>query len=145
MIKVTDLNFTYEKSKKHAVKGLNFEINKGEVFGFLGPNGAGKTTTQRLIIGLLSGYTGKINIMGKERSKWNKDFFEHIGVAFDFPNLYTKLTGEENLKLISSYYKKQPENLDLLFDKVGLMKDRHTKVESYSKGMKMRLNSYNFV
>jgi len=140
MINVSNLNFTYEKSKKHAVKGLDFHISKGEIFGFLGPNGAGKTTTQRLIIGLLKGYSGTIEIMGKERSKWNKDFFEHIGVAFDFPNLYTKLTGEENLKLISSYYKKQPENLDLLFDKVGLMKDRHTKVESYSKGMKMRLN-----
>lgn len=140
MIKVSNLNFTYEKSKKHAVKGLDFSIAKGEIFGFLGPNGAGKTTTQRLIIGLLQGYTGKIEIMGKERSEWNKDFFEHIGVAFDFPNLYTKLTGEENLKLISSYYKKKPENLDILFDKVGLMKDKHTKVESYSKGMKMRLN-----
>ncbi|MBN2878767.1 MAG: ABC transporter ATP-binding protein [Clostridia bacterium] len=140
MIDVSNLNFTYEQSKKHAVKGLDFHISKGEIFGFLGPNGAGKTTTQRLIIGLLKGYTGKIEIMGKERSKWNKDFFEHIGVAFDFPNLYTKLTGEENLKLISSYYKKQPENLDLLFDKVGLSKDKHTKVESYSKGMKMRLN-----
>jgi len=140
MITVSNLNFTYEKSKKHAVKGLDFHISKGEIFGFLGPNGAGKTTTQRLIIGLLKGYSGTIEIMGKERSKWSKDFFEHIGVAFDFPNLYTKLTGEENLKLISSYYKKQPENLDLLFDKVGLMKDKHSKVESYSKGMKMRLN-----
>ena len=140
MIKVSNLNFTYEKSKKHAVKGLDFHIDKGEIFGFLGPNGAGKTTTQRLIIGLLQGYSGKIEIMGKERREWKKDFYEHIGVAFDFPNLYTKLTGEENLQVISRYYKKQPENLDVLFDKVGLMKDKHTKVESYSKGMKMRLN-----
>ncbi|MEX1378015.1 MAG: ABC transporter ATP-binding protein [Eubacteriales bacterium] len=140
MINVSNLNFTYEKSKKHAIRGLDFSIDKGEIFGFLGPNGAGKTTTQRLIIGLLAGYSGKIEIMGKERSQWKKDFYEHIGVAFDFPNLYTKLTGEENLKLISSYYKNPPENLDMYFDKVGLMKDKHTKVESYSKGMKMRLN-----
>lgn len=140
MIKVSDLNFTYAKSKKHAVKGLDFHIDKGEIFGFLGPNGAGKTTTQRLIIGLLQGYSGKIEIMGKERREWKKDFYEHIGVAFDFPNLYAKLTGEENLQMISRYYKKQPANLDELFDKVGLMKDKHTKVESYSKGMKMRLN-----
>ncbi len=140
MIKINNLNFTYKKSKKHAVKGLDFEIGKGEIFGFLGPNGAGKTTTQRLVIGLLQGYTGTIEIMGKERSKWKKDFYENIGVAFDFPNLYTKLTGEENLKLISGYYKKQPESLDKYFDKVGLMKDKKTRVESYSKGMKMRLN-----
>jgi len=140
MIKIKDLNFTYEKSKKHAIRGLDFSIAKGEIFGFLGPSGAGKTTTQRLIIGLLKGYTGKISIMGKERIKWKKDFYEHIGVAFDFPNLYTKLTGEENLKLIANYYRKQPNNLDMYFDKVGLLKDKKTKVESYSKGMKMRLN-----
>ena len=140
MINVKNLNFTYKKSKKHAIKGLDFSIDKGEIFGFLGPSGAGKTTTQRLIIGLLKGYTGHISIMGKERTKWKKDFYEHIGVAFDFPNLYTKLTGEENLKLIANYYKKQPKNLDMYFDKVGLMKDKNTKIESYSKGMKMRLN-----
>ncbi len=140
MIKIADLNFTYKKSNKHAVKGLDFSIEKGEIFGFLGPNGAGKTTTQRLIIGLLKGYTGKIEIMGKERSQWKKDFYEHIGVAFDFPNLYTKLTGEENLKLIANYYKSLPADFDVFFDKVGLMKDKKTKVESYSKGMKMRLN-----
>lgn len=140
MIKITDLNFTYQKSKKHAVKGLDFEIGKGEIFGFLGPNGAGKTTTQRLIIGLLQGYSGQINIMGKERKHWKKDFYEYIGVAFDFPNLYLKLTGEENLKLIANYYSNQPKDFDKFFDMVGLMKDKHTKVESYSKGMKMRLN-----
>lgn len=140
MIKIINLNFTYQKSKKHAVKGLGFEISKGEIFGFLGPNGAGKTTTQRLIIGLLQGYSGQISIMGKERKEWKKNFYEHIGVAFDFPNLYLKLTGEENLKLISNYYNNPPSDFDKFFDMVGLMKDKHTKVESYSKGMKMRLN-----
>lgn len=140
MIKVKNLNFTYKKSKKHAVKSVDFHIHKGEIFGFLGPSGAGKTTTQRLIIGLLSGYTGEISILGKERSQWDKSFFEHIGVAFDFPNLYLKLTAEENLKLISAYYNKKPLDLDVLFEKVGLLKDKNQKVESYSKGMKMRLN-----
>lgn len=140
MINISNLNFTYKKSGKHAVRDLDFSIGKGEIFGFLGPNGAGKTTTQRLIIGLLKGYTGKISIMGKERTEWKKDFYENIGVAFDFPNLYTKLTGEENLKLIANYYKTQPKDFDVYLDKVGLLKDKKTKVESYSKGMKMRLN-----
>lgn len=140
MIKVKNLNFTYKKSQKHAIRGIDFSIEKGEIFGFLGPNGAGKTTTQRLIIGLLTGYSGKISIMGIERKAWDKSFFERIGVAFDFPNLYLKLTGEENLKLISSYYQKQPTDLDMYLDKIGLLKDKATKVESYSKGMKMRLN-----
>lgn len=140
MIDIKNLNFTYQKSKKHAVKDVTFSISKGEIFGFLGPSGAGKTTTQRLIIGLLKGYSGHIRIMDKERKQWNKSFFEHIGVAFDFPNLYQKLTGMENLKLISSYYQHKPKDLDVLFDQVGLLKDKDQKVESYSKGMKMRLN-----
>jgi len=140
MIDIKKLDFTYQKSQKHAVKNIDFQINKGEVFGFLGPNGAGKTTTQRLIIGLLTGYKGQINVLGKERSDWDKNFYEKIGVAFDFPNLYLKLTAKENLQLISSYYKSKPQNVDQILDQVGLLKDKDVEVESFSKGMKMRLN-----
>ncbi|MCK5129512.1 MAG: ABC transporter ATP-binding protein [Clostridiales bacterium] len=140
MIGIKNLNFTYQKSKKHAIKGIDFTIEKGEVFGFLGPNGAGKTTTQRLIIGLLTGYMGQIHILGKERSSWNKNFFEYIGVAFDFANLYIKLTAKENLELISSYYKNNTANIDMLLNQVGLLENKDQEVESFSKGMKMRLN-----
>lgn len=140
MIKVRDLNFVYAKSQKLAVKQVNFDIKKGEIFGFLGPSGAGKTTTQRLIIGLLRGYNGQIQVMGKERREWGKSFFEDIGVAFDFPNLYLKLTAIENLKLVSAYYKNKPTEFTTLLDMVGLLEDQHKKVESFSKGMKMRLN-----
>ena len=140
MIEIKNLNFTYKQSKIHAVKDLSFGIAPGEIFGFLGPNGAGKTTTQRLIIGLLRSYSGSIKVFGKERSGFGSEFFEHIGVAFDFPNQYLKLTGMENLKLIRSYYQNHDADLDALFDSVGLLKDKNVKVESYSKGMKMRLN-----
>lgn len=140
MINVKNVSFTYKNSKKKAIKNLNFDIKKGEIFGFLGPSGAGKTTTQRLIIGLIRGYIGNIEVMGKERKDWNNDFYEKIGVAFDFPNLYIKLSGKENLELIASYYKNKVDNIEKLLDQVGLLKDQHTRVENYSKGMKMRLN-----
>lgn len=140
MIKVKGLEFTYSKANDMAIRGIDFEIRKGEVFGFLGPSGAGKTTTQRIIIGLLRGYLGSVKIMDKERHEWGKDFYEKIGVAFDFPNLYQKLTAYENLKLIGSYYKNKNHNVDALLDKVGLLSDRNKKVEGFSKGMKMRLN-----
>lgn len=140
MILVEKLNFTYRNVQKEALSGLDFHIEKGEVFGFLGPSGAGKTTTQRIIIGLLRGYSGKVNILGKERREWKKDFYERIGVAFDFPNLYTKLSAYENLKLIGSYYRNQEQNIEELLDHVGLLRDRDKKVEEFSKGMKMRLN-----
>lgn len=119
---------------------MNFNIREGEVFGFLGPSGAGKTTTQRLIIGLLRNYTGHIEVLGKERNQWGKEFYEQIGVAFDFPNLYTKLSAKENLQLIGAYYKNISDNPDKLLDRVGLLPDKDVRVENFSKGMKMRLN-----
>ena len=140
MIKVENLNFTYKKTQKRVVHQMNFDVQEGEVFGFLGPSGAGKTTTQRLIIGLLRNYQGKIEILGKERNKWGKDYYEHIGVAFDFPNLYTKLTAKENLQLIGAYYKKKCEKPEELLQRVGLLAEKDVRVESFSKGMKMRLN-----
>lgn len=140
MITINNLSFTYKSTQKEAIKGLEFEIGKGEVFGFLGPSGAGKTTTQRLIIGLLSGYKGNIKVMGEERSQWNNRFYERVGVAFDFPNLYLKLTAYENLKLISAYYETPCDHIYELLDQVGLLKDKDVKVEQFSKGMKMRLN-----
>lgn len=140
MIEVKGLNFTYRKTQKWAVRDMSFNISKGEIFGFLGPSGAGKTTTQRLIIGLLRNYTGNIEVLGKERSRWGKEYYEQIGVAFDFPNLYTKLTARENLQLIGAYYKSKVEDIDKLLDRVGLLPDKDVRVENFSKGMKMRLN-----
>ncbi len=140
MIHVKNLQFTYQKTKKQAIRDMSFEIHEGEIFGFLGPSGAGKTTTQRLLIGLLRNYTGSIQILGKERREWSDDFYEQIGVAFDFPNLYIKLTALENLELISAYYQRPPVDLKNLLDRVGLLADKDTRVEGFSKGMKMRLN-----
>lgn len=140
MLNVENLNFTYKAAHKKAVSDMSFTIEEGEIFGFLGPSGAGKTTTQRLIIGLLRNYKGSIHVLGQERSKWGRDFYEKIGVAFDFPNLYTKLTALENLKLINSYYKNINPKADFLLDRVGLLPDKNKRVENFSKGMKMRLN-----
>ncbi|MCK5759369.1 MAG: ATP-binding cassette domain-containing protein, partial [Clostridiales bacterium] len=105
MIRVDNLEYTYSKSRSNAVKNISFHIPKGVVFGFLGPSGAGKTTTQKLITGLLRDYIGSIHIEGRERKDWDNSFYEKIGVVFEFPNLYLKLTGEENLNLFGSYYK----------------------------------------
>lgn len=140
MILVENMDFTYSGSKNKVINQMNFHIQKGEIFGFLGPSGAGKTTTQRLIIGLLRGYKGNIKVLEKERSAWGRNFFEEIGVAFDFPNLYIKLTAEENLKLIGAYYRNKPKDIDGLINRVGLLQDKNKKVEGFSKGMKMRLN-----
>lgn len=140
MLTVNNLKYTYSRSKAPALRGISFGIEPGEIFGFLGPSGSGKTTTQKVLIGLLKGYDGSVKLFEKERKDWGRDFYERIGVAFDFPNLYLKLTAEENLKLIGSYYKNSSKEIDHLLDRVGLLPDKNKKVEGFSKGMKMRLN-----
>lgn len=104
MISVKDLRFTYPKANKETLHGLNFEIADKEIFGFLGPSGAGKSTTQKIIIGLLKGYDGSITVLGKEIRDWGQDYYEHIGVSFELPNHYLKLTALENLNYFRSLY-----------------------------------------
>lgn len=140
MLCVNNLEYTYAGAKNPALKGISFEIQPGEIFGFLGPSGSGKTTTQRVVIGLLRGYQGSVAVFDQERRSFGREYFEKIGVAFDFPNLYLKLTAAENLALISSYYRNASHDIDAFLDQVGLLPDRSKKVENFSKGMKMRLN-----
>jgi fluoroquinolone transport system ATP-binding protein len=137
---VQNLEFNYPKSEKKAVDKISFHINKGEIFGFLGPNGAGKTTTQKIIIGLLKSYQGNVELLGKNLRQWNINVYNRIGVGFELPNHYQKLTAFENLELFSSFYnKKTIPPMDLL-ELVQLEKDAHQRVATFSKGMKSKLN-----
>jgi fluoroquinolone transport system ATP-binding protein len=137
---VQNLTFIYPKAGKKAVDNVSFQIKKGEIFGFLGPNGAGKSTTQKVIIGLLKGYNGTIEMLGKNLKNWKTDLYEQIGVCFEFPNHYQKLTALENLELFSSFYKHKTIDPNELLAMVDLDKDANQRVSSYSKGMKTKLN-----
>jgi len=140
MIEVKNLTFKYGKQHADTIKGLNFSIRKGEIYGFLGPSGAGKSTTQKILTKLLTGYNGNALIMGQELNRWDNRFYNHIGVGFELPNHYAKLTGLENLKLFASMYDRPSMNLTALMERVGLQEAAGKKTETYSKGMKMRLN-----
>lgn len=140
MIQVNNLNFIYKKSGKHAVKGINFEIKKGEIFGFLGPSGAGKSTTQKILIKLLDGYTGDVKVFGKDLSVFSSNYYEKLGIGFELPNHFSKLTAKENLAFFKSFYKNQNADIDSLLKSVGLYDHKDDLVENFSKGMKMRLN-----
>ncbi len=139
MIDVKDLKFTYGKSRVKAVDGLSFQVKKGEIFGLLGPSGAGKSTTQKILTRLLKGYQGEIMYLGKKLSDYDNTFYEDIGVGFELPVHFSKLTGEENMDFFSRLYRKQVDVAPLL-KRVGLYEDKDKMVGSYSKGMKMRLN-----
>jgi fluoroquinolone transport system ATP-binding protein len=140
MIQVRDLEFTYPGAAEPAVRGISFAVTEGEIFGFLGPNGAGKSTTQKLLIGLLDRFQGKVRVLGKKRRAWDDSFFEQVGVGFEQPNHYGKLSGRENLELFASLYGGGTEDPDALLALVDLSEAADRRVSDYSKGMQMRLS-----
>jgi fluoroquinolone transport system ATP-binding protein len=139
VIRVHGLTFTYPKSTEPAVRGMDFTVGRGEIFGFLGPSGAGKSTTQKLLIGLLRGHGGEAMVWGKDPLAWGPDYYERIGVSFELPNHYQKLTGLENLRFFASLYGGETLEPMELLEAVGLADDADTRVGKYSKGMQMRL------
>jgi fluoroquinolone transport system ATP-binding protein len=139
VIRVRQLTFTYPKATQPAVRGMDFTVSRGEIFGFLGPNGAGKSTTQKLLIGLLRGHGGDAAVWGKDPLAWGPDYYQHIGVSFELPNHYLKLTGLENLRFFASLYEGETLDPMELLNSVGLADDANTRVGKYSKGMQMRL------
>ena len=140
MITVENLTFTYPRADVPAVAGLSFRIEPGEVFGFLGPSGAGKTTTQNVLIRLLRDYEGRVDVMGRELKTWRSDYYEHIGVSFELPNHYLKLTARENLEYFGSLYGAEAMDSDEVLRMVALEDSADVRVAEFSKGMKNRLN-----
>ena len=137
MISVNNLSFSYTKDA--FIENMAFEVGSGEIFGFLGPSGAGKSTLQKILTGLLSQYQGRVVVHGEEVRHHSDGFYESIGVAFEFPSLYEKLTARQNLAFFASLYRKH-QPIDPLLAAVGLSRDADKKVSAYSKGMKSRLN-----
>lgn len=140
MLQVSDLSFQYTKEAPTVLKNLDFKIDKGEIFGFLGPSGSGKSTTQKILYKLLEGYSGEAFFKKKKLGDWHRDFYEHIGVCFELPNHYQKLTAIENLRFFAAFYNKSRASIEELLDMVGLLPDADKMVSDYSKGMKVRLN-----
>jgi len=140
VIDVHDLHFTYARSTTQALRGVAFAVARGEIFGFLGPSGAGKSTTQKILVGLLEGYRGRVRVREKEVLDWAADDYERIGVSFETPNHFLKLTGLENLRYFAALYREATRDPAGLLAAVGLDSDGDRLVGQYSKGMKCRLS-----
>lgn len=139
-ILVEDLGYRYAHSRTEALSGLRFHVEQGEIFGFLGPSGAGKSTLQKILIGLLRDYSGQARIQGKEIAKWDSDDYERIGVSFETPNHFLKLTALENLRYFAALYRTPTRNPSAVLESIGLASDGDRRVEEYSKGMRARLS-----
>jgi len=126
-----------------AVNGIDFQVRKGESFGFLGPNGAGKSTTMRIIAATLTRTSGEITILGKDPEKFGPEIKAHLGVVPQMDNLDNALTVEENLYIYGRYFGLSKSfirpKIEELLDFAQLVEKRGVKVEALSGGMKRRL------
>lgn len=133
-------NLRKKIGRKEIIKGLNFELKKGEVFGFLGPNGAGKTTTIRMLTGLIKPTEGVISICGYDVRKDFTKAMQFLGCIVENPELYPFLSGWDNLihfaGMLPSVSEQQIRETVVF---VGLEERIHDKVKTYSLGMRQRL------
>lgn len=126
-----------------AVAGIDFEVRKGESFGFLGPNGAGKSSTMRIIAATSKRSGGTIDILGKDPDTSGPEIRAHLGVVPQADNLDTQITVEENLYIYGRYFGLSRtfirKKIEELLEFAQLEEKRDTKVEALSGGMKRRL------
>jgi len=132
-------NLTYSYGDKIAIDHISFSVKKGEILGFLGPNGAGKTTTVKTLVKINKGYGGTVKVFGKDLKDLGKDYYQKIGVSFEFPAVYSKMSALENLDFFASFYKNHLDPSELL-KMMDLEKDQDKLVGEFSKGMKKKLD-----
>lgn len=140
MIKVEDLSFGYPGTLKPTLNKLGFSIAEGEVYGLLGPSGSGKSTTQKILMGLLRNFTGSVSVFDQPIQQMGRDLYERIGVSFELPTLYLRLTALENLRLFAALYDRPTRDPLETLALVDLQDAANQRVDTFSKGMKMRLN-----
>jgi ABC-2 type transport system ATP-binding protein len=153
-IEVEGLRRTYKtttgtirrKSKLiEAVRGIDFAVGEGELFGLLGPNGAGKTTTIKMLITLLIPTGGKARVLGLDVVEDAREVRKRIGYVFGGERgVYERLSGYDNLRYFAELYgvppRDQKPRIELLLEMVGLKGREHERAEGYSRGMKQRLH-----
>ena len=129
------------RQKVRALKALDLEVQKGEIFGLLGPNGSGKSTTMKLLLGLLFPSGGQALVLGKEASNVEKN--ERIGYLPEESYLYKFLNAEETLdfygRLFDMPANVRRDRVKSLIDRVGLTGARRRQLKEYSKGMTRRI------
>jgi ABC-2 type transport system ATP-binding protein len=136
-IEVSGLRKAY--GNLEAVRGVDFTIETGEVFGLLGPNGAGKTTTVEILEGYRKRDGGEVRVLGHDPERAGPDFRERIGVVLQSSELWPNLTVRETHAVFAGYYA-HPRNVDEVIAVVGLEEKSNARVKTLSGGQKRRLD-----
>ncbi len=141
IIKIRDLRMNF--GSKEVLKGINLDIHKGEIIGYIGSNGAGKSTTVKIMLGLIEGYKGSIEIFGKDISLGDESYKRRIGYVPEMADIYDTLTAKEYLTFIGQLYGMKFN--DVLYKSKQLMRILgienafNSRISSFSKGMKQKV------
>jgi ABC-2 type transport system ATP-binding protein len=136
-ISVRGLHMSY--GDLEAVRGVDFEIHEGEVFGLLGPNGAGKTTTVEILEGYRRRTAGEVTVLGHDPQSPGPEFRQRIGVVLQQSELWPNLSVRETHRVFAGYYA-HPLDIDEVIELVGLTEKRDARVKTLSGGQKRRLD-----
>nr|WP_243115080.1 ABC transporter ATP-binding protein [Natranaerovirga pectinivora] len=129
--------------QKEVLKGVNLDVYRGQIVGYIGPNGAGKSTTVKIILGLIEGYEGQVNLLGQDISKDAYDYKSKIGYVPEMAEVYENLTAREYLNFVGELYGLNKTAIDnkatrlMEIFEIGSVYD--SRIASYSKGMKQKL------
>ena len=125
----------------HALKGVDMQVHRGEIFGLLGPNGAGKTTMLRMLVGLIAPSAGRVTYFGELQLNELNKVLPRIGCIIEEPKFYPYLSGLTNLKVAAKYFpnKIPDDRIHEMIGLVGLKGRENDRVSTYSQGMRQRL------
>lgn len=138
VIKVDELKKSF--GNEHALKGISFNVEKGEIFGLLGPSGSGKTTTIKVMTGEFNATGGHVEVNGTPQKHFGKtSYIKNLGILSDKSSLYERLTVKDNLELFQKLYNAPKNRVDEVLKEVGLESEKDKRVSKLSKGMKQRI------
>lgn len=144
ILKVCNLNKTYNKGKTYASNNINFEVNSGEIIGLVGKNGAGKSTILKSITGVLPFESGEISIMGFDIKTNPIEAKKFLGYVPDVCNAFDKMTGMEYLNFVADIFnvdkKQREEKIEEFQNHFSLGESINKMINSYSHGMKQKIS-----
>lgn len=137
VLRTCDLSKHY--GSRVAVRHLNLEVRRGEIVGFLGPNGAGKTTSIRMLLGLITPTSGRVELFGQDLAARRAALLPRVGALVEAPALYLHLSGRDNLRVVGAVSGVSRQRIEEVLEQVGLRARQKERVRTYSLGMKQRL------